>query len=81
MCQLAVSLLVWRLVLLENTFLDQLVGSRTTLELLVQAICSHVFLQALLVGLNARGGVTLGQDVACRMSAESRSMLDKTYAQ
>lgn len=52
------------LVALENALLDELLGARATLQALLEAVGAHVQLQLLLVALQGRGDVRVGQDVA-----------------
>ena len=63
----------WLLTLLQDTLFDKLVGSGTTLQLLVEAVGPHVLFQALLVGSNAWGSVAFWKDVACIVVSMSQS--------
>ena len=53
------------LAFLKDALFDELLRSRTALQLLIEAIGFHMFLQALLVGLNAGRSIALRQNVAC----------------
>jgi hypothetical protein len=55
----------WVFVGLQNPFLDELIRFWPILELLLQAVGPHVFLEIFLVALEGWSGCAVGEDVAC----------------